>query len=364
MPQQTLKKDTRTEPAPPPHRPPLPRPSIFLVLLGVAAIAGGLLFLSNRGGDPQPGGDVPEPASRSFTIPSTIASDCSRDVSAELTDFFESVPDAPAPHVNTIDFRDAGCYLVTTAVQLEEREGLVLAGNDAVLRRDEPPPSDSKRDSKVILYIGDSQRITVRDLTIIGDNDQADNKDPGNYYDFDVDREHEHALFVYGGDEPTGPGADILISNLRTDQVFGDAVRLWGVRDVRVEKSTLNGAGRQGIGARGTDRLAIVDNVFDHLRRTAIDFEEDPVTNVRIERNRFESHNFNLGNFPGSHGPDRNILLADNTANPDVRKSVRCTEGTTGVVMRDNQPEFDDNPIGGNTNGCPSDGFDESRLPT
>ena len=363
MPQQTLRKVTRAEPPPPPPpRPLLRRPSLLLVLAAVAAIGGGLL-LSSRDRDPAPGGDVAEPVSRTYTVPSTIPSDCSSDVSGELTSFFESVPDAPAPHVNTIELRDAGCYLVTTAVQLENREGLVLAGNDAVLRRDEAPPADSKRDSKVILYIGDSQRITVRDLTIIGDNDEPDNKDPGNYYDFDVDREHEHALFVYGGDEPTGPGADILISNLKTDQVFGDSVRLWGLRDVRVERSTLYGAGRQGVGARGTDRLAIVDNVFDYLRRTAIDFEEDPVTNVRIERNRFESHNFNLGNFPGSHGPDRNILLADNTANPDVRKSVRCTEGTTGVVLRNNHPEFDDNPIGGNTNGCPSDGFDESRLP-
>ncbi len=363
MPQQTLKNDTLMEPAPPPRRTVLRRPWSLLVLLGLAAIAGGLLLLDDRNESPDRGDDVAEPTSRSYRMPSTIASDCSRDVSVELTDFFESVPDAAAPHVNTIDFRDAGCYLVTTAVQLENREGLVLAGNDALLRRDEPPPSDSKRDTKVILFIGDSQRITVRDLTIIGDNDQPDNKDPGNYYDFDIEREHEHALFIYGGDEPTGPGADILVSNLKTNQVFGDSIRLWGVRDVRIEKSTLYGAGRQGVAARGSDRLAIVDNVFDYVRRSAIDFEEDPVTNVRIERNRFESHKFNLGNFPGSHGPDRNILLADNTAKPDVRKSVRCTEGTTGVVLRDNRPEFTDNPIGGNTNGCPSAGFDESRLP-
>lgn len=360
MPLQTLRKPP-VEPAEPPRRPGLGRRSIVLILLSVAALVGVSLVLL------RPEGDSPEPSPRSvpssqtYTVPASIASDCSTDVSAELTDFLESVPNAAAPHVNTVNFRDGGCYLVTEAVKLENREGLTLAGRNARLRRDEPPPSDSNREGKVILFIGSSHRMAVRDLTIIGDNDQPDNKEPGNFYDFDVDREHEHGLFVYGGDE--GASSEILVSNLETDQLYGDSVRLWGVRNVRVEGSTIYGAGRQGIAARGTDRLVIVDNVFDYLRRTAIDFEEDPVTNVRIERNRFESHNFNLGNFSGAHGPDQNILLADNTANPDVRKSIRCTEDTSGVVLRDNQPEFTDKPIGGNTNGCPADGFDESRLP-
>ncbi len=351
------------EPAEPQRRPLLRRRFILLILFGIASLVTGSLVLLRPGGEePRPHTEG-APSSESYTVPAAIASDCSRDVSGELTRFLESVPNATAPHVNTVIFSEGGCYLVSEAVRLENREGLVLVGQNARLRRDEAPPSDSNRRRKAILFVGSSRRITVRDLTIVGDNDQPDNKDPGNYYDFDVDREHEHALLIYGDDKRGGPSSEILVSNLKTDQVFGDSIRLWGVHDVRIEKSTIYGAGRQGIAARGTDRLAIVDNVFDYLRRTAIDFEEDPVTNVRIEGNHFESHNFNLGNFSGALGPDKNILIENNTANPDVRKSVRCTEETTGVVLRDNQPEFTDKPIGGNTNGCPSDGFDESRLP-
>ncbi len=362
MPLKTLKTPSM-EPAEAERRPLRWRRSILLILLSIAALVGGSLVLLHPGGDAPRPLNQGTPSSESYTVPATIASDCSRDVSGELTRFLESVPNAAAPHVNTILFSDDGCYLVTEAVRLENREGLVLAGRNARLRRDEAPPSDSNRRRKAILFISSSRRITVRDLTIIGDNDQPDNKDPGNYYDFDVDREHEHALFIYGGEKSSALSSEIVVSNLKTDQVFGDSIRLWGVHDVRIEKSKIYGAGRQGIAARGTDRLAIIDNVFDYLRRTAIDFEEDPVTNVRIEGNHFESHNFNLGNFSGALGPDQNILIANNTADPDVRKSVRCTEETTGVVFRDNQPEFTDEPIGGNTNGCPPDGFDESRLP-
>jgi hypothetical protein len=328
---------------------------LLVVLLG---LAGSTVF----------GGRAGAATARVYAVPGSIASDCSRDISTKLTRFIATVPNGTAADPNTINFKANGCYQVGLATQVINRVGLVLAGNNATIQRKNPIALNSGRTNKALLMIASSRNMTIRDFKFIGDNTNVDSKDPGNYYDFDLKREAEHALFIYNdqSDFPTGVSDNTLISNIKTDSVYGDAVRLWGARNVRVEKSLIYGAGRQGVAARGTDRLVIVDNRFDYLRRTAIDFEEDPVTNVRIQRNHFESHKFNLGNFPGSAGADRNILMSNNTAGPDAPLGIRCTTPTTAVKIENNQPAFKNTASAGSGSSdipCSPQGFDESQLP-
>lgn len=338
-----------------------------LVLVGcVLALAIIGYFAIVRSSDSRPFDSRP-PRSQRIPIPASIADDCSRDVTAELNKFIATVPDGTATAPNTLIFGAGACYQVSTAIELQERVGLVLEGNNATIRRMSPIALDSGRMKKAMLLVASSRNITIRDMKFVGDNTNRDDKDPGNYYDFDLKREGEHAILIYGGgDKPDGSSDSTLVSNIATDSLYGDAVRLWGTSNVRIENSKIYGAGRQGIAARGTDRLVIVGNRFEFLRRTAIDFEEDPVTNVRIQHNHFESHNFNLGNFPGSHGPDRNILVANNTAGPNASLGIRCTEPTTAVLIRDNQPAFSTTASAGKTAAdipCEPTGFDEGRLP-
>lgn len=180
-----------------------------------------------------------------------------------------------------VSFKANGCYLVTFSVKVENRVGLVLAGNGATLHRKSAIATTVGRTNKAILFLGFSKYVTVRDMKLKGDNTQPERNGPGNYYDFKEEREHDHGLFIYGGSSPHG-SSNILVTSVKTDNLFGDSMRLWGTNNARIEKSLIYGAGRQGIVVRAADRVAMVDNRFEYIRQTAIDFEENPVTNVRI----------------------------------------------------------------------------------
>src|SRR6267143_718996 len=70
-----------------------------------------------------------------YAVPSTVASNCSVDVTMALSTFIASVPDGTASAPNTVLFGSGGCYRVDYPFVVAYRNNLTIDGNDATIRR-------------------------------------------------------------------------------------------------------------------------------------------------------------------------------------------------------------------------------------
>ena len=94
------------------------------------------------------------------SVPSTIPSDCSTDVTKALTKWIESVSDG-----STLEFAKNGCYRLDGSLMVTDRSGLTFDGNGATLKA----VTEGNRDRVHVFFIGD-KNLTVRDLTVRGVN--------------------------------------------------------------------------------------------------------------------------------------------------------------------------------------------------
>src|SRR5205823_12558932 len=76
---------------------------------------------------------VSPPTGPTLTAPSSIAANCSTDVSAALQSWIDSVPDNA-----TIAFPQNGCYRIESTLRLKDRHDLLLDGHGATLRATTP----------------------------------------------------------------------------------------------------------------------------------------------------------------------------------------------------------------------------------
>jgi len=84
---------------------------------------------TDAGLSPDSGGEAGafDAGTPTYTVPSTIASDCSADVTAKLASWIASVPD----HA-TLLFGSNACYRIDGTLTLTDRAGLTLDGNGSV----------------------------------------------------------------------------------------------------------------------------------------------------------------------------------------------------------------------------------------
>jgi hypothetical protein len=228
----------------------------FLRLARPLALSGLLL----AAGGPQIGAtlDLVETSATVYTVPSSITSNCSSDVTSTLNTWIASVPNG-----SVLSFRQGACYRIDGSVRVTKRYDLTLEGNGSTFRA---------------VTLGDRYRrhfwfmrggnLTVRNLTVIGANPHAGMYDDAAKSSY----EGQHAFSFLGVQ-----GA--VLDHVQAFDVFGDFVYVGAdsnnvpSRNVSVLNSTFSRNGRQGIAVVAGEHVLIQGNSLSQMRLSAIDLE-------------------------------------------------------------------------------------------
>jgi hypothetical protein len=253
----------------------------------------------------------PLPTGATVSVPSSIAANCSADVTDALQSWIASVPDN-----STIAFGKNACYRLDGTVIVEDRARLLLEGNGATLRAN---GTGNRERGQLVLRGGHD--LTVRDLVVRGVNPHAGATAAA----YVADLEAQHAFAVHGA-------TNVLLEHVQAYDTYGDFVYIGPEgptpsHDVTVANSVLERSGRQGISITGAIGVTITGNVISGSARSMFDIETNlrtqPVRDVHI-----------VGNVTGAAV---NFWIANKGSNSDIGDFVvsgnRMAAPTGGLVF-------------------------------
>ena len=249
------------------------------------------------------GGEAPPPAD-AHAVPASIASDCSREVHAELSAFFARVPDGA-----TVRFPSGGCYGQGDSIEVRDKARLTIDGNGSTFRSSFENTATRGAHPNWLILRGRDVRIT--DMKIVGNfkltgvrsqqrvNQAASEGEAG------ATSQPNAGIGIYGGD-------GVRVTDLAIHGVFGDGV-LTGVteyvdpdhpsetpRDVHVERVTSTKTARHCFSPNQVIGFWLEDSVGRDCWYGALDAELDAPTqklqDVHLLRNTFSHFNM-LGIF-------------------------------------------------------------------
>jgi hypothetical protein len=237
------------------------------------------------------------------TVPASIASDCSRDVSAALVAWIASVPDH-----STLEFTPQGCYRVDRTLTIRNRNGLVLEGNGATFRAftsgRELPPTEARTRSMFSFWKGSN--LTLRDVIVRGANPNAG---PGDFAY--VAALEAQTAYVIGGVQ------GMVLDHVQAYDVYGDFVFVGpATSHLLVQNSTFARNGRQGWTINGQD-IVFRNNAIRMTRRATVDLEPSSATSV-TRRVTISNNTIGVGRLyflanEGRAAPTEDISILDNT---------------------------------------------------
>jgi hypothetical protein len=271
---------------------------------------------------------LPAAPADAYTPPATIATDCSRDVAAELTNWIASVPNA-----STLSFATGGCYRIDGTVFVRSRDSLVFEGNGATFRA-----VVEAGNGRHHWYLDRGSNLTMRNMTIEG----AD-PTPGT---FEVAQEHQHGVNMWHTQ-----GA--RLENLTIRNVHGDFVYVGHhngtpARDVLVLGGHFSGAGRQGVAVTNGERITVDGTYLEKVGNSVFDLEPgslDLIRDITVRNTTIGDHRHLF--LPSNVVPATNVLIANNRILgavgdrwPDGPGSawptVDAASGGSGWVIRNN----------------------------
>jgi hypothetical protein len=209
----------------------------------------------------------------SYQVPGTIASNCSADVTGQLSSWFATVPDN-----SVITFAAGGCYRIEGMLELTNRHGLTFDGNGATLK------ATTVVAARPQWRIDQGSDYVLENMTIDGGD-----ATPGV---FDSALQHSHGI------ELMGP-ANVDINHVTIKNVYGDCVYVgqgyynlaWST-NVHLHDSSCVGAGRQGVALTAGSNVLIERTTFSNIGRTVFDIEPNGagfgVTGVTFANNRVQ----------------------------------------------------------------------------
>lgn len=308
----------------------------FIRLLFAAAVAlGSTAFVF--------GGSSPATAAGVFTVPDSIAADCSIDVAGALQAFFASVPDN-----SNVQLGVGACYRIDTEVKVAGKSGWTLNGRGATLRRfTDSPKALEYPNANAMLRFGNLRNSELFDLHILGKNTVSDQKDLRPKYGAWVARyAFEHGVTLSGAQ-------NVELRDSTIDAVYGDGVYIGGsdasgpARNVRIRNVLVDRNGRQGIAITRADGVVLDGVTIAHSRRSGIDMEPHRGQAVATVEIRNSTINSRLLAITGSGvGQVNNIYVHDNkiihSAMPVVhdRASGNVHDRRTGWRVVDNEVTF------------------------
>ena len=233
-------------------------------------------------------GDIPAGATIAAAVPTSIAADCSTDVTAALNAWIASVPDN-----STLAFPTNGCFRIDGTLIIQHRTGLTFEGNGATFRQVTDGTEIVKpkliRTRNVWTFAGNSN-LVVRNLTTFGANPHAGMGDLAYQPKFEA----QHAYLIEGTD-------NMLMDHVAAYDTYGDFVWVGpGTSNLTVRNSTFARNGRQGWSINGTN-ITFENNSITDTRRATIDIEPSSPT--------WSSHNIWIRN--NDVGPGRLFFFAN-----------------------------------------------------
>jgi hypothetical protein len=219
-----------------------------------------------------------QPTGKTYSVPRTIASDCSSDVTSSLSKWIASVPDN-----STLILGKGACYRVEGSLTIANRRALLVDGNGATLKA-------TTRGSRIRVHvtIDNSENIIVRNLTVKGANPRAGAQSSAYTPQFEA----QHGFNV-------GGVRHVLLDNVQASDVYGDFVYVSSSgqgknkgqpsEHVAVVRSRFSRSGRQGIAITNARDVTIRGNDISDVARSMFDLEPNTESNtvrdIRIESN-------------------------------------------------------------------------------
>jgi hypothetical protein len=279
-----------------------PRAVQIFVFMGIFAILGGLYLWR-------------APAATVYNIPTTIAADCSRDVTAELNSWIRSVPNGTSSLPNVLMFGAEKCYRVdgkliqqnTYVVGDRYYQNITLDGNGSKLDGSKYVLPTTKINHDMIAFI-DPVNLTIQNFTLVGQHTNPCNLDAaGNCRDGGAVASYEWYTGI-----AIGGGQNVTLRNNKIFNMYGDGIMLHGghvagnrdangvllwanapPKNVLIENNIIDGTGRHGIGLVAGDGVIVKANTFDRNSYHVVDMEYEgaqPIRNITFDGNTIKRH--------------------------------------------------------------------------
>ena len=264
-------------------------------------------------------------------VPSTIASDCSRDVSRDLERFIAGVPSG-----STVRFPSRRCYRVDSTINLPARN-LRIDGQGSWFREITPAGGTSPPGATAAIWSieGGTGPLVLTNIKTRGINTS---------HAYVHNREWQHGVALRGA-------SNVTIDHYTSLEVGGDGVAIEGdargdpAHNVRVTKASIRHAGRQGVFAGNVDGLRVEHAYIDATGYgVGVDIEPDRGTDreynitigphVTVASNRVGAVRVS-GPVPGTAKAQRifkNITVTDVT-------ELQCPSGYASISIR-NEPGY------------------------
>jgi len=249
------------------------------------------------------------------TVPASIASDCSRDVTSQLGSWLRSLPAG-----STAELAANGCYRVDGTIELRNRSGLSIDGRSASVRAmTEGDPN------RAIWRFIDSSAIALRNLSVQG------SLPPGAGFRYALQWQHAFDFRGVRG---------VTMDQVRATGVYGDGVyiglgfatpKAW-TSSVRIRDMQIGGAGRMGVAVVAGRDVLVENTTLSGIGLTPLIIEPngtgDGAEDVTFRRNRV-SGPLSRGFFATlGKGPVRGVRVQDNTlTGAGMHMSLSSPEG-------------------------------------
>lgn len=291
-----------------------------------------------------------------YNIPTSIADDCSRDVTAELNNWIRSVPNGTVSSPSLLMFGVNKCYRVdgkliqqnTYVVGDRYYQNIILDGNGSKLDGSKYIPSTTKINHDMMAFV-DPLNLTIQNFTMLGQHPNPCNLDTaGNCRDGGAVAAYEwYAGIAIGG------GQNVTLRNNKILNMYGDGILLHGghgagnkdsngtplwanatPKNVLLENNLIDGTGRHGVGMVAGDGVVVKNNTFDRISYHVSDLEYEafqPIRNITFDGNMIKRHY--LGFIAATTGGEYGICPPEGfNSNHAIINNVMTVGGVTTTM--------------------------------
>jgi hypothetical protein len=263
------------------------------------------------------------------TVPSTVAADCSVDVSAELNAWIAGLPDG-----TTASFAAGACYRIEHPVKVLSKTDFVVDGNGASFEQRSPSSPEHQygtptfREWNMRWLVDGATRVTLREMNIKGTNTVSGfvPGSPGYSYWLEADKFGKGFTAASEGEAGVTirSGSYITIDDVHTDATWGDGYQIGTengvpVRHLVVQNSSVDRDGRQGFGVVSLEG-GLFDNVnVMHSYATGFDLEPNgtgaSIKDIEIRNSTLYSRTapFSVSGATPTGSRSDNLYVHDNT---------------------------------------------------
>ena len=247
-----------------------------------------------------------------YTVPASIAADCSVAVDGKLNDWMNGVPDG-----STIVFPAHGCYGIDSGLVLADRHDLIVDGGGSTFKT-----LTLSTPRRVVWRLIGGGNLTLQNMTVRGFNPTAGLH--SSYYIGTQSYEWQHA-YAFAGVQ-TG-----RLENVQAYGVYGDFVEAQADQrpgqppvsstNITVHGSRFSGAARHGFGLTSVDGMTIAGNSITNVAQAGVDVEPNaplPIArNLSITANTFGNIWFSIVSISGIAATNStgvaNVTISQNT---------------------------------------------------